>query len=103
MVRLERFKVKSEHTSMNEEEGKRAAVLNVLRQKFREITIRENDLRRKVADARSETITTRCVFLSIFSNHTLSQNRTHTKTQKTETRRFIWRAESRHVRTKLEI
>ena len=56
-----------------EEEGKRAAVLNVLRQKFREITIRENDLRRKVADARSETITTRCVFLSILQSRSLSQ------------------------------
>ena len=64
-----------------EEEGKRTAVLNVLRQKFREITIRENDLRRKVADARSETITTRCVFLSIFQSHSLS-NRTHTKKKK---------------------
>ena len=86
MVRLERFKIKSEHTSMNEEEGKRAAVLNVLRQKFREITIRENDLRRKVADARSETITTRCVFLSIFSNHTLSQT-AHTLKKKKKQKR----------------
>ena len=75
----------------SEETQEGTVVLNVLRQKFREVALRENDLRRRVADARSETITTRygpsysslSLSLSLSLSHSLTHSHTHTHAQST--------------------
>ena len=61
----------------SEETQEGTVVLNVLRQKFREVALRENDLRRRVADARSETITTRYGPSSLSLTYTHSLNRSN--------------------------